>query len=126
MASRTSVVLTGYGQTITNGSQFGYAVADADSVFLLDTTNQYMRLRHSFVDPLLRDMGAVNDGNDAYYVPCAWREQPGSWDLQFGDAKIKIPYTSLVTEIPTDDDGQFCWLSILVTWKGQLVLGGQL
>ncbi|KAF6826851.1 aspartic-type endopeptidase OPSB 3 [Colletotrichum plurivorum] len=118
-----SVVLTGYGQTTTNGSEFGYDVSNGDSVFLLDITNQYLRLRHSFVDTLLRDMGAVNDGNDAYYVDCTWRDQPGSWDLQFGDAKIKIPYSSLVTELGPDEEGKLCWLAILVTLKGQLVLG---
>ncbi|KAL6352155.1 hypothetical protein LRP88_14598 [Fusarium phalaenopsidis] len=67
------------------------------------------------------DMGAVNDGNDAYFVPCSKRREPGSWDFTFGDVTIKVPYHEIITEIK--DDSGMCWVGVLVTWKGQLVLG---
>ncbi|TQN64806.1 putative aspartic-type endopeptidase opsB [Colletotrichum shisoi] len=73
-----SIALTGMGQTPSNVSVQAYGVNAADSIFTLDTANQYMRLRHSFVDPLLRDLGAINDGNDLYTAPCSKRDGPGS------------------------------------------------
>ncbi|KAH7124200.1 aspartic peptidase domain-containing protein [Dactylonectria macrodidyma] len=116
-----SIALTGLAQKSSKRSRHSYTVKKSDSVFLLDTGNQYLRLRHSFVDPLLKDMGAVNDGNDAYFVPCSKRSEPGSWDFTFGDVTIKVPYSEIITEL-TDNSGR-CWVGVLVTWKGQLVLG---
>ncbi|GKT95787.1 secreted aspartic proteinase [Colletotrichum tofieldiae] len=118
-----SITLTGMGQTNSNGSTQSYPVNAADSVFTLDTANQYMRLRHSFVDPLLRDLGAVNDGYDAYTAPCSKRDEPGSWDFQFGDATIKILYKNLIIDAVLEENSDYCFVAILVTWKGQLVLG---
>ncbi|KZL85354.1 secreted aspartic proteinase [Colletotrichum incanum] len=118
-----SITLTGMGQTSSNGSVQSYPLNAADSVFTLDTANQYMRLRHSFVDALLRDLGAVNDGNDAYTAPCSKRHEPGSWDFRFGDATIKIPYKNLIIEAVLEENSDYCIVAILFTWKGQLVLG---
>ncbi|GJC80908.1 acid protease [Colletotrichum liriopes] len=118
-----NLVLGRMGQTSSNGSAQSYPVNAADSVFTLDTANQYMRLRHSFVDPLLRDLGAVNNGYDAYTAPCSKRDEPGSWDFQFGDATIKIPYKNLIIDAVLEENSDYCFVAILVTWKGQLVLG---
>ncbi|OLN97043.1 putative aspartic-type endopeptidase OPSB 3 [Colletotrichum chlorophyti] len=117
-----SIVLSGYGQTLSNGKKFKYNVPQNDSVFLLDTGNQYFRLRHSFVDPLYKDLGAVNDGGDRYYVKCNKRHMPGTWDFEFGEVTIKVPYKSLITEL-SPDNGKHCQVGVLTTWKGQLVLG---
>ncbi|KAH7267948.1 hypothetical protein MRS44_011764 [Fusarium solani] len=115
-----SIALTGLVQKSSQGKH-SYKIQKSDSVFLLDTGNQYLRLRHSFVDPLLKDLGAVNDGNDAYFVSCSKRQEPGSWNFTFGDVTIKVPYREIITEIK--DDSGMCWVGVLVTWKGQLVLG---
>ncbi|CCF39775.1 secreted aspartic proteinase [Colletotrichum higginsianum] len=120
-----SIALTGMGQTSSNGSVQAYGVNAADSIFTLDTANQYMRLRHSFVDPLLRDLGAINDGNDLYTAPCSKRDGPGSWDFHFGNATIKIPYKNLILDATVEENSDYCLVAILVTWKGQLVLGGK-
>ncbi|KAG7134929.1 aspartic-type endopeptidase OPSB like protein [Verticillium longisporum] len=64
-----SLVLTGLGQSGSNGSEEVYSVDPNHSTLTLDTSNQYLRLTHAFVDPLLRDMGAVNNGQDAYTAP---------------------------------------------------------
>ncbi|KLO89373.1 aspartic-type signal peptidase [Fusarium fujikuroi] len=114
-------------RTVPNGKNkagkvTSYEVHKNDSVFLLDSSNQYLRFRHSFVDPLYKTLGAVNDGHDAYYVPCEKRNMPGSWDFQFGDVTIKIPYSKIITD-QSDDKGKTCWVGVLTTWKGQLVLG---
>ncbi|RBA14870.1 hypothetical protein FPRO05_13086 [Fusarium proliferatum] len=124
---KPSIVLTGLHQTVPNGKNkagkvTSYEVHKNDSVFLLDSSNQYLRFRHSFVDPLYKTLGAVNDGNDAYFVPCEKRNMPGSWDFQFGDVTIKIPYSKIITD-QSDDKGKTCWVGVLTTWKGQLVLG---
>ncbi|VTT63481.1 unnamed protein product [Fusarium fujikuroi] len=124
---KPSIVLTGLHQTVPNGKNkagkvTSYEVHKNDSVFLLDSSNQYLRFRHSFVDPLYKTLGAVNDGHDAYYVPCEKRNMPGSWDFQFGDVTIKIPYSKIITD-QSDDKGKTCWVGVLTTWKGQLVLG---
>ncbi|RKL43313.1 hypothetical protein BFJ72_g4726 [Fusarium proliferatum] len=124
---KPSIVLTGLHQTVPNGKNkagkvASYEVHKNDSVFLLDSSNQYLRFRHSFVDPLYKTLGAVNDGNDAYFVPCEKRNMPGSWDFQFGDVTIKIPYSKIITD-QSDDKGKTCWVGVLTTWKGQLVLG---
>lgn len=50
---------------------------------------------------------------------------PGSWDFQFGDVTIKIPYSKIITD-QSDDKGKTCWVGVLTTWKGQLVLGRKL
>lgn len=102
-----------------------YEVHKNDSVFLLDSSNQYLRFRHSFVDPLYKTLGAVNDGSDAYFVPCEKRNMPGSWDFQFGDVTIKIPYNKIITT-QSADKGKTCWVGVLTTWKGQLILGRKL
>ncbi|KAF4337257.1 aspartic-type signal peptidase [Fusarium beomiforme] len=122
-----SIVLTGLRQTVPKGKNqasevHSYEVHKNDSVFLLDSSNQYLRFRHSFVDPLYKTLGAVNNGQDAYYVPCEKRHMPGSWDFQFGDVTIKIPYNKIITT-QSDDKGKTCWVGVLTTWKGQLVLG---
>ncbi|KAL4723051.1 hypothetical protein ACLX1H_010292 [Fusarium chlamydosporum] len=122
-----SIVLTGLRQTVPKGRNHAsgvtsYEVHKNDSVFLLDSSNQYLRFRHSFVDPLYKTLGAVNDGNDAYFVPCGKRNIPGSWDFQFGDVTIKIPYNKIITK-QSGDNGKTCWVGVLTTWKGQLVLG---
>ncbi|KAF5698362.1 aspartic-type signal peptidase [Fusarium globosum] len=124
---KPSIVLTGLHQTAPNGKNkagkvTSYEVHKNDSVFLLDSSNQYLRFRHSFVDPLYKTLGAVNDGHDAYFVPCEKRNMPGSWDFQFGDVTIKIPYSKIITD-QSDDKGKTCWVGVLTTWKGQLVLG---
>ncbi|QGI62793.1 hypothetical protein CEK27_006764 [Fusarium fujikuroi] len=124
---KPSIVLTGLHQTVPNGKNkagkvTSYEVHKNDSVFLLDSSNEYLRFRHSFVDPLYKTLGAVNDGHDAYYVPCEKRNMPGSWDFQFGDVTIKIPYSKIITD-QSDDKGKTCWVGVLTTWKGQLVLG---
>jgi hypothetical protein len=128
--SRPSIVLTGLSQTVPNGNNkagkvTSYPVNKNDSVFLLDSSNQYLRFRHSFVDPLYKTLGAVNNGQDAYFVPCEKRKMPGSWDFQFGDVTIKIPYSKIITD-QSDDKGKTCWVGVLTTWKGQLVLGRKL
>ncbi|KAF5582553.1 aspartic-type signal peptidase [Fusarium pseudoanthophilum] len=122
-----SIALTGLSQTVPNGKNkagkvTSYPVHKNDSVFLLDSSNQYLRFRHSFVDPLYKTLGAVNNGQDAYYVPCEKRKMPGSWDFQFGDVTIKIPYSKIITD-QSGDKGKTCWVGVLTTWKGQLVLG---
>ncbi|PNP82118.1 hypothetical protein FNYG_04307 [Fusarium nygamai] len=122
-----SIVLTGLHQTVPNGKNkagkvTSYQVHKNDSVFLLDSSNQYLRFRHSFVDPLYKTLGAVNNGQDAYFVPCEKRNMPGSWDFQFGDVTIKIPYSKIITD-QSGDKGKTCWVGVLTTWKGQLVLG---
>ncbi|KAF5628091.1 aspartic-type signal peptidase [Fusarium sp. NRRL 25303] len=104
------------------GKVTSYQVHKNDSVFLLDRSNQYLRFRHSFVDPLYKTLGAVNDGRDAYFVPCEKRNMPGSWDFQFGEVTIKIPYSKIITN-QSGDKGKTCWVGVLTTWKGQLVLG---
>ncbi|KAI1042332.1 hypothetical protein LB505_012316 [Fusarium chuoi] len=124
---RPSIVLTGLHQTVPKGKNkasevTSYQVHKNDSVFLLDSSNQYLRFRHSFVDPLYKTLGAVNDGHDAYFVPCEKRNMPGSWDFQFGDVTIKIPYSKIITN-QSGDKGKTCWVGVLTTWKGQLVLG---
>ncbi|KAF4418719.1 aspartic-type signal peptidase [Fusarium acutatum] len=118
---------TGLHQTVPKGKNkagevTSYQVHKNDSVFLLDSSNQYLRFRHSFVDPLYKTLGAVNNGQDAYFVPCEKRNMPGSWDFQFGDVTIKIPYSKIITN-QSDDKGKTCWVGVLTTWKGQLVLG---
>ncbi|KAL5584014.1 hypothetical protein FOVSG1_015365 [Fusarium oxysporum f. sp. vasinfectum] len=127
LLSEPSIVLTGLRQTVLKGKSHAsevttYEVHKNDSVFLLDSANQYLRFRHSFVDPLYKTLGAVNDGHDAYFVPCEKRNMPGSWDFQFGDVTIKIPYNKIITN-QSDDRGKTCWVGVLTTWKGQLVLG---
>ncbi|KAF9765435.1 hypothetical protein IL306_002280 [Fusarium sp. DS 682] len=122
-----SIVLTGLRQTLPKGKNHAskvhsYEVHKNDSVFLLDSSNQYLRFRHSFVDPLYKTLGAVNNGQDAYFVPCSKRNEPGSWDFQFGDVTIKIPYNKIITT-QSPDKGKTCWVGVLTTWKGQLVLG---
>ncbi|KAL0944683.1 aspartic-type endopeptidase OPSB 3 [Colletotrichum truncatum] len=117
-----SIVLSHYSQVAPNGTKYEYDVPEGDSVFLLDTGNQYFRFRHSFADPLFRDLGAVNDGNDAYFVNCSKRDMPGTWDFEFGNVTIKVPYKHFITEL-SDDDGKTCFVGVLTTWKGQLVLG---
>ncbi|CVL08482.1 related to aspartic-type signal peptidase [Fusarium mangiferae] len=122
-----SIALTGLRQTVPKGKNkagevTSYQVHKNDSVFLLDSSNQYLRFRHSFVDPLYKTLGAVNDGHDAYFVPCEKRNMPGSWDFQFGDVTIKIPYSKIITN-QSGDKGKTCWVGVLTTWKGQLVLG---
>ncbi|KAH7171618.1 aspartic peptidase domain-containing protein [Fusarium sp. MPI-SDFR-AT-0072] len=117
----------GLRQTVPKGKNHAsevtsYEVHKNDSVFLLDSSNQYLRFRHSFVDPLYKTLGAVNDGHDAYFVPCEKRNMPGSWDFQFGDVTIKIPYNKIITN-QSGDKGKTCWVGVLTTWKGQLVLG---
>ncbi|KAF9767149.1 hypothetical protein IL306_000338, partial [Fusarium sp. DS 682] len=117
----------GLRQTVPKGKNHAsevhsYEVHKNDSVFLLDSTNQYLRFRHSFVDPLYKTLGAVNNGQDAYFVPCEKRNMPGSWDFQFGDVTIKIPYKKIITT-QSSDKGKTCWVGVLTTWKGQLVLG---
>ncbi|OLN97904.1 putative aspartic-type endopeptidase OPSB 4 [Colletotrichum chlorophyti] len=116
-----SIVLSSFGQTAPNGTTYRYDVPNGDEVFMLDTGNQYFRLRHSSADPLFRDLGAVNDGNDAYFVPCSKREEPGTWDFQFGGVTIKVPYKNFITEL--SNDGKNCFVGVLTTWNGQLVLG---
>ncbi|EEY20329.1 conserved hypothetical protein [Verticillium alfalfae VaMs.102] len=93
-----SLVLTGLGQSSSNGSEEVYSVDPNHSTLTLDTSNQYLRLTHAFVDPLLRDMGAVNNGRDAYTAPCSLRNGPGSWDFKFGEATIKIPYKDIIQD----------------------------
>ncbi|KAF5025656.1 hypothetical protein F66182_2262 [Fusarium sp. NRRL 66182] len=117
-----SIVLTGLQQTVPEGKKHSYKVHEKDSVFLIDSLNQYLRLRHSFVDPLYETLGAVNDGSDAYFVPCEKRHMPGSWDFQFGEVTIKIPYKNIITP-QSNDSGKTCWVGVLTTSKGQLVLG---
>ncbi|KAG9505052.1 hypothetical protein J7337_002018 [Fusarium musae] len=117
----------GLSQTVPSGKNksgkvTSYPVHKNDSVFLLDSSNQYLRFRHSFVDPLYKTLGAVNNGQDAYFVPCEKRNMPGSWDFQFGDVTIKIPYSKIITD-QSGDKGKTCWVGVLTTWKGQLVLG---
>ncbi|KAF4494448.1 aspartic-type signal peptidase [Fusarium agapanthi] len=102
----------GLHQTVPNGKNkagevTSYEVHRNDSVFLLDSSNQYLRFRHSFVDPLYKTLGAVNNGQDAYF---------------FGDVTIKIPYNKIITN-QSGDKGKTCWVGVLTTWKGQLVLG---
>ncbi|EGY23541.1 secreted aspartic proteinase [Verticillium dahliae VdLs.17] len=93
-----SLVLTGLGQSTSNGAQEVYSVDPNHSTLTLDTSNQYLRLTHAFADPLLRDMGAVNNGKDAYTAPCSLRDGPGSWDFKFGEATIKIPYKDIIQD----------------------------
>ncbi|KAK1987736.1 aspartic peptidase domain-containing protein [Colletotrichum cereale] len=117
-----SVVLSGYGQTAPNGTKFNYDVPKGDEVITIDSGNQYFRFRHSIADPLFRDLGAVNDGNDAYYAPCSKRDEPGTWDFHFGEVTIKVPYKNFITE-EKDDSGKNCFVGVLTTWKGQLRFG---
>ncbi|KAG7112340.1 aspartic-type endopeptidase OPSB like protein [Verticillium longisporum] len=118
-----SLVLTGLGQSGSNGSEEVYSVDPNHSTLTLDTSNQYLRLTHAFVDPLLRDMGAVNNGQDAYTAPCSLRDGPGSWDFKFGEATIKIPYKDIIQDAVLEKGSDYCFVGVLVTWKGQLVLG---
>lgn len=122
---RPSVVLSKLGQTAPNGTTYEYDIPEGDDVLTIDSGNQFFRLRHSFVDPLFRDLGAVNDGNDAYFVPCSKVNDTGTWDFHFGEATVKVPYKNIITDI-TDDSGENCFVGVLTTWKGQLRLGREL
>ncbi|KAJ0167802.1 hypothetical protein CTA2_111 [Colletotrichum tanaceti] len=116
----STIVLTGIGQTILNGSVQACGLNAADSVFTMDTVSQHMRLCHFFVDPLLRDSGAMNDGNDLCTAPCSKSDGPCSWTSISQKRRSGSPnYKNLILDAVVEEYSYCCVAAIFVMQKRQ-------
>lgn len=112
---RLGVELDGMGITLNQSR--GYDLQGSDRNVMLDSGTTISRMHYATARPILQALGAVDDGEGYYYVPCEMRETGGSVDFVFGNTTVRVPFRDFILDI----DAPFCAVGMVITTDQQIL-----
>ena len=115
---RLSIELDTLGLTL-DGEPQNYGLTDSDKNVLLDSGTTITRLHPGVAVPILNVLGAQDDGEGYFFVPCSLRDMSGSVDFGFGSKTVRVPFKDFILNV---GDDQICYVGVVMT-SSQQILG---
>ncbi|QPH17748.1 hypothetical protein C2857_002636 [Epichloe festucae Fl1] len=104
---------------VTRAKSSSFKVAGRDSNVMLDSGATLSRLHAAVAMPIAEALGARDNGNGLFRVPCSTRNSAGSVEFGFGKKKIRIPLKDFI--LPSMSKTA-CYAGMVLT-TGQQILG---
>lgn len=123
--ARLAVNLTTLG--LTQGQSQSFRLSGADTNVLLDSGTTLTRMHSAAALPILDALGAQDDGEGYYYVPCSTRDSGGSVDFGFGSKTVRVPLTDFILAGESTSSGSgssasdFCYVGLVLTTDQQIL-----
>lgn len=114
---RLSIELDSLGLTL-NGEPQNYGLEDSDKNVLLDSGTTITRLHTGVAVPILDAIGAQNDGEGYFFVPCSMRSMSGSVDFGFGSKTVRVPFKDFIMNV---GDDRICYVGVVMTTSQQIL-----
>ncbi|KAL7790799.1 aspartic peptidase domain-containing protein [Trichoderma ceciliae] len=117
--TRLAVNLTTLGLTQKQSQSF--RLSSADTNVMLDSGTTLSRMHSAAAQPILEALGAQDDGEGYYYVPCSTRNAGGSVDFGFGSKTIRVPFTDFILSGDSSSVSDFCYVGLVLTTDQQIL-----
>ncbi|KAL7804595.1 aspartic peptidase domain-containing protein [Trichoderma afarasin] len=118
--TRLAVNLTTLGLTQSRSQSF--RLNSADTNVMLDSGTTLSRMHSAAASPILEALGAQNDGEGYFFVPCSLRDSAGSVDFGFGNKVIRVPFSDFI--LSAGDSGgpsDYCYVGLVLTTDQQIL-----
>ncbi|KAG5977414.1 hypothetical protein E4U55_006828 [Claviceps digitariae] len=115
---RLAVELSTVGVTATTGSS-SIKVSERDSNVMLDSGTTMTRMHSAVAMPILQALGAQDDGEGYFQVPCSLQTAGGSIDFGFGGKRIRVPLKDFILSL--DRSSATCYVGMVVTTDQQIL-----
>ncbi|KAK5998859.1 Candidapepsin-1 [Cladobotryum mycophilum] len=106
---------------ITQSKSKSFKLAADDASFMLDSGTTLTRMHAAAAEPILDALGAEDDGEGYYYVPCGLRNSGGTVDFGFGGKIIKVPFSDFIMGDESARDTQYCPVGLVLTTDQQIL-----
>ncbi|KEY68143.1 hypothetical protein S7711_08332 [Stachybotrys chartarum IBT 7711] len=103
---------------LTIGRSESFELQGDDTNVMLDSGTTLSRMHASAALPILEALGAIDDGEGYYVVPCTLREQGGSVDFGFGSKIVRVPFSDFILDV---GDPNYCYAGVTVTTEQQIL-----
>ncbi|KAG5982615.1 hypothetical protein E4U43_006415 [Claviceps pusilla] len=114
---RLAVELTMVGVTATTSSSI--MVSGRDSNVMLDSGTTMSRMHSAVAMPILQALGAQDDGEGYFRVPCSLQTAGGSIDFGFGRKTIRVPLKDFILSL--DRSSATCYVGMVITTDQQIL-----
>lgn len=124
--TRLAVNLTTLGVTIDQSQSF--KLGPSDTNVMLDSGTSLTRMHSAVALPILDALGAQDDGEGYFYVPCSTRNAGGSVDFGFGNKTVRVDFSDFIlssgessSDDSSDDDNSLCYVGLVLTTDQQIL-----
>ncbi|KAL7917962.1 aspartic peptidase domain-containing protein [Trichoderma austrokoningii] len=124
--ARLAVNLTTLGLTLDTSQNF--KLGSADTNVMLDSGTSLTRMHSAAALPILEALGAQDDGEGYFYVPCSTRNAGGSVDFGFGSKTVRVAFSDFILsasdssgESSGDDADSLCYVGLVLTTDQQIL-----
>jgi hypothetical protein len=125
--TRLAVNLTSFGLTLDQSQSF--KLSSADTNVMLDSGTTLSRMHSAAALPILEALGAQDDGEGYYYVPCSIRNEGGSVDFGFGSKTVRVPFSDFIlspdgssdSSSDSSSDNSLCYVGLVLTTDQQIL-----
>lgn len=124
--TRLAVNLTTLGITIDQSQSFKLGASDTN--VMLDSGTSLTRMHSAAALPILDALGAQDDGEGYFYVPCSTRNAGGSVDFGFGNKTVRVDFSDFILssgdssgDDSSDDDNSLCYVGLVLTTDQQIL-----
>jgi hypothetical protein len=127
--TRLAVNLTTLGLTLDQPQSF--KLGSDDTNVMLDSGTSLTRLHSAAASPILEALGAQDDGEGYFYVPCSTRNAGGSVDFGFGDKTVRVDFSDFILSASDSgdssgdssggDDNSVCYVGLVLTTDQQIL-----
>lgn len=114
---RLGVELSTIGVTLKSPSNF--KVSGADANVMLDSGTTISRMHSAVALPILNALGAQDDGEGYYQVPCSTKTSGGSVDFGFGNKTIRVPFKDFILDL--GGSSSTCYVGMVLTTDQQIL-----
>lgn len=120
---RLAVELSSVGVTLPSRTPSSrtrsFAVEGDDANVMLDSGTTVSRMHSNVALPILEALGARDDGEGYYRVPCSMTRARGSVDFGFGAKTIRVPLSEFVLDLKSS--ASTCYLGLVLTTDQQIL-----
>lgn len=114
---RLATELTSVG--VTGSSSSSIQVSGKDANVMLDSGTTLSRIRRTIAKPILTALGAVDDGEGYFQVPCSLQKSGGSVDFGFGKKVLRVPLKDFILSL--GEKTTTCYVGMVLTTDQQIL-----
>ncbi|KAK2590988.1 hypothetical protein QQS21_011324 [Conoideocrella luteorostrata] len=104
---------------VTTKSSANFKVAGADANVMLDSGTTISRMHSAVALPILQALGAQDDGEGYFQVPCSLQTSAGSVDFGFGGKTIRVPFKDFILNLSSSS--KTCYVGMVLTTDQQIL-----
>lgn len=101
-----------------NGKSQSFELQGSDTVVMLDSGTTVTRIHPNVAEPILEALGASDDGQGYFYVPCSLRSSGGSVDFGFGKTTVRVPMKDFIMDVGSS---RVCYVGMVLTTDQQIL-----